>query len=489
MKKFIVGLTLILHLSLNTQAQTEILIKVKGEKDKQFVNAEIDKKYNSYKEVARQIWSYAEMGYLETKSTALLQETLTKEGFTIEKGVAEIPTAFIATYGSGKPVIGILAEFDALPGLSQDSVPFQKALIPGKAGHGCGHNLFGAASTAAAVALKDWLVKNKKSGTIKLFGTPAEESGGGKVYMVRAGLFDPIDVVLHWHPADHNQANAETCLAFKQGKFRFYGLAAHAAAAPEIGRSALDGVESMNYMVNMMREHIPQETRIHYVITKGGLAANIVPDFAEVEYIIRHPDVKVVEKLWERVVKCAEGATQGTETTMKYEVISGLYNLLPSEILSKIMYNNLSLVGGVNYSPSDIEFAKGIQSTFNYKAPPITDAQIVQPYKTTAFFPASTDVGDISWVVPTVGLGVATWVPGAPAHSWQATATGGMSIGFNAMINAAKTISMTGIDLFNNPAIIEKAKAELYAKRGKDFKYRSLVGDRKPPLDYRKGLE
>ncbi len=237
------SLVLLICLSSIAYAQPELLIKVKGEKDKQFVNTELDKKFSTYKEVAKQIWSYAELGYLETKSTALLQETLKKEGFTIETGVAEIPTAFTATFGSGKPVIGILAEFDALPGLSQDSVPFQKALIAGKAGHGCGHNLFGAASAAAAVALKDWLVKNKKSGTIRLFGTPAEESGGGKVYMVRAGLFDPIDVVLHWHPADHNQANAETCLAFKQGKFRFYGLSAHAAAAPDIGRSALDGVE------------------------------------------------------------------------------------------------------------------------------------------------------------------------------------------------------------------------------------------------------
>ena len=487
--KTLLSLVILICLSSIIFAQPEVQIKVKGEKDKQFVNAELDKKFSIYKEVAKQIWSYAELGYLETKSTALLQETLRKEGFTIETGVAEIPTAFTATFGSGKPVIGILAEFDALPGLSQDSVPFQKALIAGKAGHGCGHNLFGAASAAAAVALKDWLIKNKKSGTIRLFGTPAEESGGAKVYMVRAGLFDPIDVVLHWHPADHNQADAETCLAFKQGKFRFYGLSAHAAAAPDIGRSALDGVETMDYMVNMMREHIPQETRIHYVITKGGLAANVVPDFAEVEYIVRHPDVKVVEKIWERIVKCAEGATLGTETTMKYEVISGLYNLLPTETLSRVMHNNLSIVGGVKYSPSDVEFAKSVQSTFNYKAPPIADAMVIQPYKPTAFFAASTDVGDISWVVPTVGLGIATWVPGAPAHSWQATATGGMGIGFKAMINAAKTISMTGIDLFNNPALIDKAKLELDAKRGPNFKYKSLVGDRKPPLDYRKGLE
>ncbi len=462
--------------------------KTKPDKDKQFVIADLDKNFATNRQVAKDLWGYAELGYLETKSSGRLQEVLKKEGFSIETGVAEIPTAFVATYGSGSPVIAILAEFDALPGLSQDSVPIKKPLIDGKPGHGCGHNLFGAASTGAAVVLKDWLLKNKKAGTIKLIGTPAEESGGGKVYMVRAGLFDNIDAVLHWHPADHNQANAESCLAFKQGKFRFYGLPSHAAAAPEAGRSALDGVESMNYMVNMMREHIPQETRIHYVITKGGLAANVVPDFAEVEYIIRHPDAKMVEKLWNRVVKCAEGATLGTETTMNYEVISGLFNLMPIETLSKLMYNNLQAVGGVNYSPEETEFAKELQKSFINNIPPLSQAQTVSPYKSDAFFPASTDVGDISWVVPTVGLGIATWVPGTPAHSWQSTSTGAMGIGFKAMLNASKVISMTAVDLFNNPEIIKKAKAELEAKRKVDFKYKSMVGERKPPLDYRKGL-
>lgn len=472
------------------QAQTEINPKIKPDKDKQFVTGELDKSFNTYKKVARDIWGYAEMGYLETKSSARLQDELRKEGFAIETGVAEIPTAFVATYGSGGPVIALLAEFDALPGLSQDSVPYKKPLIDGAPGHGCGHNLFGAASTGAAVSIKNWLVKNKRQGTIKLIGTPAEESGGGKVYMVRSGLFNNIDAVLNWHPADHNQANAETCLAFKQGKFRFYGQSAHAAAMPEAGRSALDAVESMDVMVNMMREHVPQETRIQYVITKGGLAANVVPDFAEVEYIVRHPDVRTMEKIWDRIAKCAEGAALGTETTMKYEVISGLYNLLPLETLSKLMYNNLKTVGGVNYSASDIEFAKQLQTSFvnNNKVPPLSQAQQVEPYSNKAFFPASSDVGDISWVVPTAGLGIATWVPGAPAHSWQSTSTGGMSIGFKAMLNAAKVMSMTAVDLYNDPALIGKAKAELAEKRGADFKYKALVGDRKPPLDYRKGL-
>ncbi|MFM9837784.1 MAG: amidohydrolase [Cyclobacteriaceae bacterium] len=473
-------------LLLSAKAQTDI--KITGEKDKQFVIQELDKKFPAYKKIAQNIWGYAELGYQESKSSTQLQELLRSEGFSIQTGVSEMPTAFVATYGSGKPVIGILAEFDALPGLSQDSVPFRKPLAEGKAGHACGHNLFGTASSAAAIAIKDWLSKNKKSGTIKLFGTPAEEGGGAKVYMVRDGLFSDVDAVLHWHPSNENDASPESCMAIKQGVFRFYGRSAHAAAAPEKGRSALDGVEGMNYLVNMMREHIPSDARIHYVITKGGLAANVVPDFAEVEYMVRHPDARMLTELWDRVVKCADGAATGTETTMKYEVISGSFNLLPNETLARLMYNNLQRVGGVNYSLTEIEFAKKLQTSFTFKAPPLSEAQVVQPFKIGGFFPASTDVGDITWVVPTVGLGTATWVPGAPAHSWQAVATGSMSIGLKAMLNAAKTISMTGIDLFNNPSLLDQAKKELNERTGIGFQYKSLIGDRKPPVDYRKGL-
>jgi aminobenzoyl-glutamate utilization protein B len=336
--------------------------------------------------------------------------------------------------------------------------------------------------------LKEWLSKNKKEGTIKLFGTPAEEGGGAKVYMVRDGLFSDVDAVLHWHPSNTNDASPESCMAIKQTIFRFYGRAAHAAAAPEKGRSALDAVEAMNHMTNMMREHMPSDARIHYVITKGGLAANIVPDYAEVEYMVRHPDARVLSELWDRIVKCAEGAAMGTETTMKHEVISGSFNLLPNETLARLMYANLQRMGGVNYSPAEIEFAKKLQTSFTFKAPALSEAQVVQPFKIGGFFPASTDVGDITWVVPTVGLGTATWVPGVPPHSWQAVATGSMSIGLKAMMNAAKVISMTGIDLFNNPTQLDQAKKELSEKVGAGFQYKSLIGERLPPLDYRRGL-
>lgn len=473
----------------STFGQTEINPKVKPDRDKEFVVTDLNNKFPAYKKVAKDIWSYAELGFLETQSTERLQGVLRQAGFTVVAGVSEMPTAFVATYGSGGPVIGILAEFDALPGLSQDSVPGRKVLTEGGPGHACGHHLFGTASVAAAATLKDWLIKTKKAGTIKVFGTPAEEGGSAKVYMVRDGLFKDVDVVLHWHPSSENDASPESCLAIKQTVFRFYGRSAHAAAAPYAGRSALDGLEAMNYMVNLMREHVPQETRIHYVINKGGLAANVVPDYAEAEYMVRHPDARMVEEIWNRIVKAAEGAASGTETTMKYEVISGSFNLVPNETLSRLMYNNLKTVGGVMYSAEEIEFGKKIQATLTTKYPSLESAAQVQPFKTGGFFPASTDVGDITWVVPTAGLGTATWVPGVPAHSWQAVATGGMSIGYKAMNNAAKIMAMTGIDIFNNPALVGKAKKELADYVGPDFQYKSMIGDRKPPLDFRKGKQ
>ena len=478
--------TLLLMLPVITaMAQKEINPKVKPDKDKQFVTTEIQMKEKGYRKVAKEIWSNAELGFLETKSSSLLQSVLAAEGFKVEAGVSGMPTAFVATYGSGGPVIGILAEYDALPGLSQDSSFSKSPVIEGGGGHACGHHLFGTASVAAAAALKNWLQQTKKAGTVKLFGTPAEEGGGAKVYMVRDGLFNDVDVVLHWHPSDQNDASPETCLAIKQAVFRFYGKSAHAAAAPYAGRSALDGVEAMNHMANLMREHVPQETRIHYVIKSGGLAPNVIPDFAEVEYMVRHPDARMVDEIWNRLMKCADGAANGTETTMKMEVISGSYNLMRNETLARLMNKNLEVIGGVKYTEADKAFAKEIQKTLTGKVPDISEAATVQPFKTDGFFYASTDVGDITWVVPSTGLGTATWVPGTPAHSWQAVAAGGTNIGLTAMTNAAKAIAMTGVDIFNNPDIAKQARAELDKKLGPGFKYKSMIGDRNPPLDYR----
>ena len=353
---------------------------VNAQSEKSDVLAQLDEQQQEYGDVALQIWQWAEVGYQEAKSSALLQQTLKNEGFTVEAGVADIPTAFVAEYGNGKPVIGILAEFDALPGVSQGAVPFAQPREEVSAGHACGHHLFGTASTAAGIQVKEWLEKNKIEGTIRVFGTPAEEGGAGKVYMARAGLFDDVDVVLHWHPSSANAASARSSLANKSAKFRFYGAASHAAAAPHRGRSALDGVEAMNYMVNMLREHVPQETRIHYVITSGGEAPNVVPAFAEVYYYVRHPEVEKVMEIFERVVNAGEGAAKGTHTEMKYEIIHGIYNVLPNATLSRIMYSNLQLVGGVEYSTEEIDFANKIMETYNSDKT-IEDANKIMPFE------------------------------------------------------------------------------------------------------------
>jgi len=310
------------------------------------VLAGLDKATSHYGELAHKIWGLAEVGYQEEKSSQLLQDELERAGFTVEHGVADIPTAFVASYGSGQPVIGLLAEFDALPGVAQEAVPEKKTIDGQRAGHACGHHLFGTAATAAAIALKDWLKSSGGKGTVRVFGTPAEEGGAGKVYMVRAGLFDDVDAVLNWHPSDGNSADAGSTLANKSAKFRFYGVSSHAAAAPQFGRSALDGVEAMNMMVNMMREHVPETTRIHHVITSGGEAPNVVPAFAEVFYYVRHPEMQEVKNIFNRMVKAAEGAALGTGTTMDFEVIHGSFNLLPNETLTRVVHQNLERVGG-----------------------------------------------------------------------------------------------------------------------------------------------
>ena len=455
-----------------------------GQKTNQIV-PNLEAKKDFYSAIAQQIWGFAEMGYQEEKSAALLQETLSTEGFKVTKGVAGIPTAFIAEYGEGLPVIAILGEYDALPGLSQEAVAEKKSA--GKAaGHACGHHLFGTASAAAAIEVKNWLKTNKKIGTIRFYGCPAEEGGSGKVYLVREGLFKDVDIALHWHPSDANDANPGSALANKSAKFRFHGVASHAGMAPEKGRSALDGVEAMNMMVNMMREHIPSDTRIHYVITNGGKAPNVVPDFAEVYYYVRHGNRKVVVDIFDRVAKAAEGAALGTGTQMDYELIGGTHELLPNITLQKMMYANLVKVGGITYTEKEREFGNQIIQSLGIENGNVDKAAVVQPYKTLDPSFGSTDVGDVSFTVPTAGMGSATWVPGTPAHSWQAVAAGGTDIANKGMMVAAKTIALTAIDLFLNPDQIVKAKTELEEKRGKDFKYTPLLGDRKPALDYRK---
>ena len=450
---------------------------------KEQVLKNIEADYQAYSKIALQIWKYAEVGYKETQSSALLQQTLREQGFDVQVGVADIPTAFVATYGSGKPVIGLLAEYDALPGLSQQATPEKKPIAGQDAGHGCGHNLFGTASVAAGIELKKLLAAGKIKGTIRVYGTPAEEGGSGKVYMVRAGLFKDVDAVVHWHPGSENRAMMNNYLANSSAKFRFHGISAHAAMAPERGRSALDAVEAMNHMVNLMREHIPQETRIHYVITSGGKAPNVVPDFAEVYYYVRHPKKDDVKQIFERVVKAAEGAALGTGTTMDYEVIGGTHDLLLNETLARALQHNLNQVGGVTYNAQETEFGRKIQTSLGFAVPPLTAAATVGKFETREGG-GSTDVGDVSYVVPTVGLEAATWVPGTPAHSWQAVACDGTEIGTKGMMVAAKTMALTAIDLFTTPNLLQQAKTEFKSDVGA-YTYKPLLGDRKPALNYR----
>ncbi len=436
-------------------------------------------------EVARKLWDWSELGYLEQRSSSLMQETLTEAGFRVQAGVAGIGTAFIAEYGSGEPIIAMMAEMDALPGASQQAAPSELSRNT-EAGHACGHNLFGGGVIGASLAVKDWMQANQVSGTLRVYGTPAEEGGSGKVYLVRAGLFDDVDVALHWHPGDSNQSFAATSLANKSAKFSFSGIASHASAAPERGRSALDGVEAMNFMVNLMREHVPSSTRIHYVITNGGDVPNIVPKNAEVYYYVRAPSAEALEPIWARVEAAARAGALGTGTEVNWEVMHGNHSVLPNTLLAKTMYDHLVSAGGVVYDEAEMAFATTLQANFNGKAKPLSQAASVLPWREeVASLGGSTDVGDVSWVVPTHGISTATWVPGTPPHSWAAVAASGMSIGHKGMHLAAQVLAATAQDLLTDSELRAAVRAEFDERRGSDFQYRALLGDRQPPLDYR----
>ncbi|ATW02326.1 amidohydrolase [Sphingorhabdus sp. YGSMI21] len=449
------------------------------------ISALIDARSAESAQTARQLWEWAEVGYQEQKSSALLQDQLRAHGFEITAGVAAIPTAFIAEYGSDGPVIAILAEYDALPGINQDALATRSPIDGKTAAHACGHNLFAAGSLEAAIAVSKWLKQSGTPGRVRLYGTPAEEGGSGKVYMVRAGLFNDVDIALHWHAADENSAAAHTTLANRSAKFRFRGVSAHAAGAPDKARSALDGVEAFNMMINMMREHVPQQSRIHYVITEGGTAPNVVPDFAEVFYYVRHPDPAEVDAIWARLEDAARGAAMGTGTKVDWEVIHGNNPLLVNEPLAKMMDAKLRQVGGVTYTAAEQQFAEGIYASFDKPGLKLGSQREIQPYNVSLGY-GSTDVGDVSYATPTVGLRTATWVPGTSAHSWQSSAASGMSIGFKGTQVAAKTLTLAAIELYTNPELRAEAKAEFDEARGPDYQYKSLLGDRDPPLDYRK---
>ncbi len=442
-----------------------------------------------------EIWRLAEPAFQERKSSAVLADALEAAGFSVERGVSGMPSAFVASYGSGKPVVGILAEYDALPGVSQKPVPHKEPLVEGACGHGCGHNLLGTGSTAAAIAVSRALARTHAGGTIKLFGCPAEEGGSGKAYMVRDGLFRQVDIALHWHPGGRNRAMCYSTLAVKRAEFSFHGLASHAAGGPEQGRSALDGVELMNVGVNYLREHMPEKSRIHYVIKSGGERPNIVPDFAESWYYIRAPNMAEVGRIWGRVLDIAGGAALMTRTEHEVGAINGSYDVLPNESLAKLIDRQLRRIGPPAFAEDEIAFAREIQEavaegseprgggdrhprpTFpeSDASPLATDISPIE-YGTHA---GSTDVGDVSWTVPTGGLSVAARALGTPGHSWPFTATAGMSIGHKGMLTAAKVLCATALELLSKPELIAAAEEE-FAERTAQFTYESPLPEGQP---------
>lgn len=435
-------------------------------------------------QIAKTIWTAAEPGYQEKVSSALLAETLGNAGLRVTKEVAGIPTAFTAEFGEGKPVIGVLGEFDALPGLSQTAEPERASRDDGnRYGHGCGHHLFGTASASAAIAIAEQIKAGTLSGTVRYYGCPAEEGGSAKVFMVEAGLFKDCDAVVHWHPSSRNAAGDKSSLARMAVKFRFRGRAAHAAGAPQQGRSALDAVELTNHAAQLLREHTPEFTRIHHVITSGGDAPNIVPAFAEVYYYVRHPEAKIVRPLYKRLELCAQAGALATGTKLEVGFEGGIREILPNQTLSAITGRHLRELNDLTYSEDDLKFVVRMREQIPEPQPLESIADVEDVSGTVGR--GSTDVGDVSWVVPTTGFSTACWVPGTPGHSWQAVACGGHAIAEKGMHLAARTLTLTVAELLLSPDVLGRAAAELKLRRGSE-EYQSLMQPgQKPPLNYR----
>jgi aminobenzoyl-glutamate utilization protein B len=435
----------------------------------------IDANADTLRRVNRNIWSYAETGLEEVKSSGELQDLLRANGFSIESGVAGMPTAFVASYGNGRPIIGILAEYDALPGLSQEAVPERREREGVGAGHGCGHSVFGTASTAAAIAVRHALAASGSSGTIRLYGTPAEETGIGKTYMLREGLFKDADVILSWHASPVTAAAYDYTKANVSVKFRFEGLPAHASTSPFQGRSALDAVELMSVGVNYMREHVKEDTRIHYVITSGGGQPNVVPPYAEVWYYLRankHADVEEYFT-WLKEIAAAAAAMSRTKL-VAVQVDADMHEVLPNRTLAEIIHANLEAIGPPVFTEEEKAFARATQKDLGRELEIALSERIEPLPDKPEQGMASTDVGDISWFVPVGQLTAATYTYGAPGHSWQVVACTGTSIGEKGMMVAAKALAATAIDLYRSPDLVAKAKADFEAIR-KPLKYVTLI--------------
>lgn len=435
-------------------------------------------------QMAQKIWLAAEPGYQEVQSATILADAAEAAGLKVDRGVCGIPTAFTAEFGSGRPVIGILGEYDALPGLSQQAMPEPQPRDDANSfGHGCGHHLFGSASLSATIAIAERIKAGDLNGTVRFYGCPAEEGGSAKVFMVRDGLFQDCDVALHWHPSSKNSAGDRSSLARIAVKFQFKGKAAHAAGSPEQGRSALDAVELTNHAAELLREHTPEETRIHHVILRGGEAPNVVPSFAEVYYYIRHPEAKVLRPLYDRLELCAKAGALATETELTVVYEGGIREILPNEVLSDVMRRRLTELNDLNYTDDEAAFAARMQ-THLPETPSLDSIREVEAVDGT-IGKGSTDVGDVSWVVPTTGFSTACWVPGTPAHSWQAVAAGGTTIGEKGMHLAARTLALAAADLMRQPDLISTA-ADEFRRRRHGIEYESLLLDgQQPPLDYR----
>jgi len=432
-------------------------------------------------EMSDKIWALAETAFEEYESAKILADYAEEQGFTVERGVAEMETGFVASYGSGRPIIGILGEFDALPGISQKAKPDKEPLKPGAAGHGCGHNLFGVGSLGAAVAVKELIAAGELDGTVRFSGTPAEEKYFGKLFMARVGMFDDLDVCLDWHPSAEISANVQSSQALIDFIVEFEGQAAHAAADPWNGRSALDGLEFFTMGLNYLREHVKPTARIHYQIQNGGDVVNVVPDYAKIWTRVRDAKRDDMLVTYERVQKIAEGAAMMANVDYKITLVSGLHEVLVNRTGGAALQENLELLGPIEYTDEELAFAHGIQQATG-KPPSGIDGDI-HPLKETKEFPSggSTDVGDVSWLVPEIRLGVTTAPEGTPWHSWAVVACGGMSIGHKGMTFAAKALAMTMVDLFENPELVSDIQAEFKERKG-DSTYEAILPDGPPPV-------
>jgi aminobenzoyl-glutamate utilization protein B len=449
--------------------------------NKKAIIASVEKHEKALIDISNNIWALAETAFEETQSSKILADYAEQQGFTVERGVAGMPTAFVATYGSGSPVISVLGEFDALPGISQKAQPTKEALNEGAAGHGCGHNLFGAGSLGAAIAVKELIEAGKIKGTVKFMGTPSEEKFFGKIWMVREGVWNDVDVNVSWHPSASTKADVQSSLALVDFKIEFFGQAAHASADPWNGRSASDALEIYTTGVNYYREHVKPTVRMHYHIQDGGQVVNVVPDYSRLWMRVRDTKREGMMPVYERVQKMAEGAAIMANVDYKVSLISGIYEVLVNRSGGEIMQANLELLGPINYTPDEIAFGKKIQEVTG--KPQVGMDSKINPLEATKEHPGggSTDVGDVSWNVANINLGVTTAPKDTPWHSWAVVACGGMSIGHKGMAYASKAMGMTMLDLFEDASLVEKVKAE-YKERKGDAVYEAIVPPGPPPI-------